>query len=63
MRLSQTLFTFSVPAVADHRREVKIIAQQHLARAYAHSLHAPQDQTWSQVINKLKHWLDRLQSD
>lgn len=62
MRLSQALFRFSVPAVADHRREVQVIAQQHLARAYAHSQRAPQDQTWFQVINKLTHWLDRLRA-
>jgi len=59
--LSQRLVTFSTPALADHRRDIQIIARQHLARAARHSLHAPDDETLSRVVNKLTLWVHRLQ--
>jgi hypothetical protein len=49
-------------AVARHRREVRAITEQHLASSCAHSLCAPQDETWPHVINRLTLWLERLQS-
>jgi hypothetical protein len=61
MPLSQSLFTFSTPALADHRRDVQIIARQHLARASSHSLCAPDDETLSRVVNTLTLWVHRLQ--
>jgi hypothetical protein len=46
---------------AKHRRDFRLIAEQHLANACAHSLCAPHDETWPKVIDKLSLWLDRLQ--
>jgi hypothetical protein len=59
--LSQRVFTFSTPALADHRRDVQVIALQHLARASSHHLHAPDDETLSRVVNTLTLWVHRLQ--
>jgi hypothetical protein len=59
--VSQRVFTFSTPALADHRRDVQIIARQHLARASSHHLHAPDDEALSRVVNTLTLWVHRLQ--